>query len=407
MKLAYHLVLSLGFTFGLAFAEVANEPDYSNVQWAHGVSVNEETGKVEGWYDAEKTREKDIDDMLCYAASASNLLAWWQNSSYAVASEAPTELDAIWGAYKENNLDAAHGGFTLGALNWWLSGVYSPAKKVENPDDDSSAWVWDSDSPLWDRYYMPQSGMEDVFGQDTVVPVTLPNLKKGDADFRGYYYDQYGLTQEKLSDFLTLAWIYSGPITPDDPEEDDVASGTTHHTMTLGDLEIAEDEGPESIYDIDFVTILENSAISISIHSDGPVDAEGNRLAHSITLWGVEYENGVLSKLWLTDSDDYTEQLFSVSVTLDEKENKIYLGTLITESAEKEGETETDSYYYVKEYGKNVFIGVVYALDTAEIANWQLVPEPATATLSLLALAALASRRRRTCNAECRIQNAE
>ncbi len=58
MKLAYHLVLSLGFTFGLAFAEVANEPDYSNVKWAQGVSVNGETGKVEGWYDAEKTREK-------------------------------------------------------------------------------------------------------------------------------------------------------------------------------------------------------------------------------------------------------------------------------------------------------------------------------------------------------------
>ena len=222
--------------------------------------------------------------------------------------------------------------------------------------------------------------------------MTLPNLKKGDADFRGYYYDQYGLSQEKLSDFLTLAWIYSGPITPDDPEEDDATSGTNHHTMTLGDVEIAEDEGPESIYDIDFVTILESSAISLSIHSDDPVDAEGNRLAHSITLWGVEYENGVLSKLWLTDSDDYTEQLFSVSVTLDEKENKIYLGALITE---KEAETETDSYYYIKEYGKNVFIGVVYALDTSEVVNWQLVPEPATATLSLLALAALAARRRR------------
>ena len=183
MKLAYHLVLSLGFTFGLAFAEVANEPDYSNVKWAHGVSVNEETGKVEGWYDAEKNREKDIDDMLCYAASASNLLAWWQNSSYAVASEAPTKLEDIWGAYKENNLAADQGGFTLGALNWWLSGVYSPAREVENPDDDSSAWVWDSESPLWDRYYTTQSGMEDMFGQDAVVPVTLPNLKKGDADF--------------------------------------------------------------------------------------------------------------------------------------------------------------------------------------------------------------------------------
>ena len=390
MKLSHFLALSLGLALSSAFAGECKEATYTGLHLAHGLTYTEtQEGEVQisGWYDAEKTKDKDIDDNMCYAASASNIIAWWQNnSSYAVASEAPTKLEDIWGAFKGNNQDADMAGATLSAINWWMSGVYSPAREVKNPDDASSAWVWDSDSPMWNRYYTTQSEMEAMFGQSSVIPVTLPNGQKDGADFSGYYYDQYGLTQEKLSDFLVTAWGYTGPITPDEPEADAETSGTVHHTLTLGDV-----EGSESIYAIDFVEILESSAISLSIYSDGPVDEAGNRLAHAITLWGVEYENGVLSKLWLTDSDDYTEKLFSVSVTLDEKANKIYLGSLITE---KDGETLTDPYYYGK-YGKNVFIGLIFALETSEIANWQLVPEPATATLSLLALAALAARRRR------------
>ena len=126
MKLSHLLALSLGLALSSAFAGECEEATYTGLYLAPGLTYSKtQEGEVQisGWYDAEKTREKDIDDMLCYAASASNLLAWWQNSSYAVASEAPTELEDIWGAYKENNLAADQGGFTLGALNWWLSGV--------------------------------------------------------------------------------------------------------------------------------------------------------------------------------------------------------------------------------------------------------------------------------------------
>ena len=100
----------------------------------------------------------------------------------------------------------------------------------------------------------------------------------------------------------------------------------------------------------------------------------------------VEYdENGKLTTMWLTDSDDYIHQLFSVAVTLNDKENKIYLGEQV------DGKYICDAY---KGY-ENVYIAGVYAIDTSESAGWLLIPEPTTATLSLLALAGLAARRRR------------
>ena len=115
MKLARHLVLSLGLTLGLAFAEEGGNagPPYSGIYVASGLTITETQDSgvtISGWYDAEKTPEDDIDDYMCYAASAANLIALWQNSSNAPSSEAPTTLDDIWNTFTENNLLSDTGG---------------------------------------------------------------------------------------------------------------------------------------------------------------------------------------------------------------------------------------------------------------------------------------------------------
>ncbi len=399
MKLNRLLVLSLGLSLGFAFAEGADAPDYSHVHWAYGVGVNEETGEVEGWYDADKRRNPDAeertglasaaddglpdaraDDPMCYAASASNLIAWWQNSDKAIASAAPTDVDDIWNTYVRNNLDWGTGGTAHAAINWWLSGVYSPVTQT------GDAWDWaEENDPVWERFYAaPEQVIErDEEGKSNVIlPLTLPNYQKDNEAFGGYYYDQYGLDQEDLSDFMVIVWSHALP----EPPEEETAS--VHKTLTLGDIEVpdyeegeSEDEdGIDYIYELDFVEILKDAPLSLAIFSDS------SELGHSITLWGVEYdEEGNLVSVWLTDSDDYTDgdRLFSVSVIMDEAANKLYLD-----------DDPDDGRYFCQEYNADVYIGAIYTIDPTVAATWP-VPEPATAALSLLALAALAVRRHR------------
>ena len=363
MKSTRYFVSSLGLMLGFAFAE--EDEVYKGLYLAAGLT--EENGVISGWYDAEKTKDKDADDSMCYAASAANILAWWQNGTNIAPGGTPTELNDIWSTFKNNNQLYDSGGTFHFAVNWWMSGVYIPS---EYNEADKTWTLASENDPMWERHFLQHSDLVSA----PEIPMTLPNYKKDGADFSGYYYDQYGLTQQNLSDFMATIWNYTGPKTPDAPDADGVPGGTPQDSITLNSV-----DDSSSIYDIDFAGVLESSAISLAILDD-------DTLGHAITLWGVEYdEDGKLTTLWLTDSDDYIHQLFSVSVTLDDKENKIYLGNLV------DGKYICDAY---KGY-ENVYIAGVYAIDTSEADEWQLIPEPTTATLSLLALAGLAARRRR------------
>lgn len=383
MKFTRLLILSLGLSLGISGAAAMDDsaaPVIENV-WAKGLSATytEKGWEVSGWYDAQKTSTQgDMDDNMCYAASAANLLAWWQNGEDALESEAPRDLDAIWKTLVDNNQIQSSGGDALSVINWWMSGVYAPTHQL----DDDTWSVVDKTDPVWDRYHLTY---ESASQWSEVLPMTLPNYQKGGEAFGGYYFDEYGLTQSELASFIQEVWSCEVYYKAESPDADGM--------LTLGTPEISKGgEGPGSIADVDFEEILKDSAISLTILSDPTDDEDG--LAHAITLWGVEYQDGELTMLWLTDSDDYEfseddveiteDTIFTMAAVFNENDNKIYLG---------EYDAETGN--YESEYGTNVYIGGVYALDTTVMKNRQLVPEPTTATLSLLALVGLAARRRR------------
>ena len=115
-------------------------------------------------------------------------------------------------------------------------------------------------------------------------------------------------------------------------------------------------------------------------------------LSHGITLWGAEFSDQyTLQALYVTDSDDNTVNsggdLDLFRLTVEYRNGQIYL----------------PDYWYGE-----VKVDSLTVLDAAATDTWGMervyielptsplsIPEPATATLSLLALAALTARRRR------------
>ena len=86
--------------------------------WSQGVTAEN------GWHDYNKswTRGKAGDDLLCWAAVCSNLLAWWQQQNAALVPQGTPTGKAVWTTYQsafENE-----GGDPDQGLRWWFSGVY-------------------------------------------------------------------------------------------------------------------------------------------------------------------------------------------------------------------------------------------------------------------------------------------
>lgn len=109
---------------------------------------------------------------------------------------------------------------------------------------------------------------------------------------------------------------------------------------------------------------------------------------HAITMWGYEMSNDEFF-VYLTDSDDYQHALIKQKVIF--ADNKwAYLTACDGDEAVY---TETQTAYI--DGVEQTFQGIMLSEAQAFMGPSLNVPEPTTATLSLLALAALAARRRR------------
>lgn len=272
--------------------------------WTHGVTAEG------GWYDANKTHGDDgvevwggnitypnnapngakTDDKMCYAASAANLLAWWQ-AQYQPVDGVPQGVDNIWKTFVDNSLKDS-GGTMPAAVQWWLTG-----------NDNSST----TDLATTDGFYKSYTAGQELF--DT----TKDNL----------FISTIAATRQALVDAL-------------------------------------------------------NGGKGVSLLTKNQKSGGG----HALTLWGLEHENGVITKMWLTDSDDYTMKPELLEVAMDpDSPDGAYTFVL-----------GTDTFLLEKAYTINPSVSDGWGLERVPSGN---IPEPTTATLSLLALAGLAALRRR------------
>lgn len=203
--------------------------------WAYGVSKNG------GWYDTTKVNptgsveDPKPDSQMCWAATAANMISWWQhwdeNNSALAPQGALNIYDRIKADYGQNLADS---GAVVG-LEWWFNGG------SDDLYDFVSAQSW---------HYG-----QTVFSDNT---------------FKGFYPS------------LNWGWY------------DNVKSDTSSLSYS-------------SVYSSLVSSFNSSQAVGLGIFPT-------NGLGHSITLWGIEYDSDTqtISKLYVTDSDDYGTGLFAL-----------------------------------------------------------------------------------------------
>lgn len=281
--------------FSIAFADEV---------WVRGVNAQS------GWYDANKVFD-GVDDDLCWAAAASNMLTWWQdrNSELSIISGAPQGNTEIW-----NDFVQSFG-------NW---------KKDEGEygGNESDGFHWYLDGTIDSSYIVSEYG----------------------RTHGGYYKNlvsTVGCTEQVVADAPTST-----------------AEQTTDAIMNA---------------------LTTGCGITLGIYSSS--------MSHAITLWGVEYNEGAITSMYLTDSDDEQEGqhgLFKVKcvaqdMSIEVEEGKFELRNVL--HIESEDVLPSGQKYY----GEDVYIGDFTYLKS----TLPRIPEPATGMLSLLALAVLSVRRTR------------
>ena len=310
-----------------------------------------------GWVDYNKSLEDENDDNLCWAAAASNVIDYWQRQ-YVVPANTPTG-ENIWTTLK-SSVNANIGGYTIGAMQWWLTGHYAPIE-----GDGSQNYV---------GYNLP--------GPHPITNGTL----NGQDGFTGFYRYLEG----ESTDF----WY------------DESQSGTAITLSPYKVMNFISEVHASAETFRDASTTLRNALLDgsgITTYLYVKIAETGELAAHAITLWGAEFdENGQIAGLWLTDPDDnqYYEGvgLFYASLMSDRTLSVTLPGEESVVATYNYYQLVTEYNWYNAEDNYTFYLGNFEIFDITESDRWglqRIIPEPTTTTLSLLALCGIAARRRR------------
>lgn len=252
------------------------------IVFADGVTL------TSGWYDVNKFKEGNNGDIqMCWAASASNIIQWWQDRYVAQGGTLPstaingpsTKTYSTGCKYQLALMDMFHeewdnslGGHVDQAIPWYFEGnlnggEYASAGSQAVPLSNGGYWksVWASS--------------------------VLPNMYCG-------YNSQVGYSVS-LNNYML--W----------------GNGTSY-------------EGTERLKIVSDLVVeaFEHGMASLTISLSSNIYS----LHHATTLWGYEIDNatGLLTRVWLTDSDDLTTEpksaiLHEYTVSIDEGKSHVKL----------------------------------------------------------------------------------
>lgn len=249
-------------TLTITAEEVTNTG--KTIVFADGVTISS------GWYDVNKKAAGNNGDVnMCWAAAASNMIQWFQdrykadgNSLPSTAIDGPgTKSYSNYGPYELALMDVfhsewnnSHGSNVEHAIPWYFEGNLYDGKYETGRVDPTGAggyWksVWSSVEPYIYRGYK-----SDIFPNE--FPAMYTHC------YSNYYLwgDGSGLEgQERLAYFSNLV-----------------------------------------------VETFERGMASLTISLSSNLSSNH----HAVTLWGYEIDNatGLLTRIWITDSDDLTSE---------------------------------------------------------------------------------------------------
>lgn len=275
----------------------------TTVVFAEGVTT------TSGWYDVNKLIKGGGDTQMCWAASAANMIQWWQDRYVAAGNSLPagavtgtgtktydngyTYNLALMELYRDSWTELHWGSYPDHAVIWYFEGrnVYSSFVNCSQPSNSTGGYY----ANIWSQ----------------ILTNTYNGYSNGISGEINNYYEWgngSGLNaQERLKKFS-------------DYVVESIDKGVT--------------------------------SLTISLNSNGG-------LLHATTLWGYEIDNatGMLTKIWLTDSDDIhqgntsgnpTQQMLrEYSVSYDSSCNKVKF------TGEPYGSCWAISLYPVSGYKKN------------------------------------------------------
>ena len=233
------------------------------VVFAEGVSVSS------GWYDVNKLTKGGEDVNMCWAAASANIIQWWQDRYVAAGNTLPST--AITGA----------GTKTYNGTKYNLAIMEAYRDLWDNSRGGSV-----SHGVTW--YFEGRNIMKEASAGTHAQPLS--------NNTGGYYANDWN---------KILPNIYHGydyVIVPGILEYNDLISGEfNNYSIWGGGSGLSGNASLKKFSDL-VVEFIDKGMTSLTV----ALAANLGSIHHATTLWGYEIDNstGILTKVWLTDSDD-------------------------------------------------------------------------------------------------------